>query len=126
MALMAGAMILQGIVPGPNVIRDQPGLFWGLITSMWVGNLMLVLLNLPLVGIWVRLLRVPYYALFPAIIVFSAIGVYSTENSGFVVYRITIFGLFGYSCRSSTASRRRWCSASCSARCWRRICAARC
>jgi putative tricarboxylic transport membrane protein len=96
MALMVGAMILQGIVPGPNVATTRPELFWGLITSMWVGNLMLVLLNLPLVGLWVRLLRVPYYALFPAIILFSAIGIYSVNSNAFDLYSITVFGILGY------------------------------
>ena len=72
MALMIGAFIIQGITPGPNVINDQPALFWGIIVSMWVGNLMLVLLNLPLIGLWVKLLTVPYRVLFPAIIVFAS------------------------------------------------------
>ena len=70
MALMIGAMIIQGIVPGPNVVTEQPELFWGIIASMWIGNLMLVVLNLPLIGLWVRLLTVPYHVLFPAIIAF--------------------------------------------------------
>ena len=77
MALMVGAFIIQGIMPGPNVITDEPALFWGLIVSMWVGNLLLVLLNLPLIGIWVRMLTIPYNVLFPAIIVFACIGCYS-------------------------------------------------
>lgn len=96
MALMVGAMILQGIVPGPNVATQRPELFWGLITSMWVGNLMLVLLNLPLVGLWVRLLRIPYYMLFPAIITFSAIGIYSVNSNALDLYSISIFGILGY------------------------------
>ena len=83
MALMMGAMIIQGIQPGPNVIVRNPELFWGLITSMWVGNAMLVVLNLPLIGIWVKLLRVPYTILFPTIIAFCCIGVYSVNNSSF-------------------------------------------
>jgi len=87
---------MQGIVPGPDVITKSPQLFWGLITSMWIGNLMLVVLNLPLVGLWVSLLRVPYTILFPAIILFCAIGVYSVNNSTFGIYLIVISGLVGY------------------------------
>jgi TctA family transporter len=96
MALMIGAMIIQGIVPGPNVARDQPDLFWGLIASMWIGNLMLVILNLPLVGIWVRLLRVPYRALFPAILAFASIGVWSVNGNPFDLYAIALFGFVGW------------------------------
>lgn len=96
MALMIGALIIQGIAPGPSVMSQQPALFWGLIASMWVGNLMLVLLNLPLVGLWVRLLRVPYSVLFSAIVVFSSIGTYSINASAFDMYTIAIFGLAGY------------------------------
>ncbi len=92
-ALMLGAMMIHGIAPGPQVMIQKPALFWGLIASMWVGNLMLVLLNLPLIGIWVRLLRVPYRVLFPAIVTFSAIGVYSTNNLSFDVYLTAIFGV---------------------------------
>ena len=77
MALMVGAFIIQGITPGPNVIIDEPALFWGLIVSMWVGNLLLVLLNLPLIGIWVKMLTIPYNVLFPAIVAFACIGCYS-------------------------------------------------
>ena len=77
MALMVGAFIVHGITPGPNVINDEPELFWGLIASMWIGNVLLVLLNLPLIGIWVRMLRFPYQVLFPMIILFAAIGTYS-------------------------------------------------
>jgi putative tricarboxylic transport membrane protein len=96
MALIVGAMIIQGIVPGPTVMTTQPNLFWGIIASMWIGNLMLLILNLPLVGMWVQLLRVPYSVLFPAIIVFSAIGVYSVASNSFAVYTITAFGFVGY------------------------------
>lgn len=96
MALMVGAMTIQGIAPGPSVITDKPELFWGLIASMWIGNLMLVLLNLPLIGIWVRLLSVPYYILFPGIIAFSAIGVYSVASNVFDLYTLAAFGLIGY------------------------------
>jgi len=96
MALMVGAMTIHGIVPGPQVMTKQPQLFWGLIASMWIGNLMLVIVNLPLVGLWVRLLRVPYRMLFPAIIIFCAIGVYSLNNSPFDVVVTAVFGLVGY------------------------------
>ena len=96
MALMVGAFIIQGITPGPNVIHDEPALFWGLIVSMWVGNLMLVLLNLPLIGIWVRMLTIPYNVLFPAIIGFACIGCYSINLNAFHVYAIAFFGIVGY------------------------------
>ena len=86
MALMIGALIIQGITPGPNVVTDEPALFWGMIVSMWVGNLMLVLLNLPLIGMWVRMLTIPYHLLFPAIIAFCCIGAYSVNNNVFDVY----------------------------------------
>ena len=96
MALMVGAMTIHGIVPGPQVMTKQPDLFWGLIASMWVGNLMLVVINLPLVGLWVRLLRVPYRMLFPAILIFCAIGVYSINNAPADAIMVAAFGLFGY------------------------------
>ena len=96
MALMLGALTIQGIAPGPQVMTQRPELFWGLIASMWIGNAMLVLLNLPLVGLWVRLLRVPYRLLFPAILTFMAIGVYSLNNSQFDVLMTIVFGLLGY------------------------------
>jgi TctA family transporter len=96
MALMAGAMIMQGIAPGPNVIRDRPDMFWGLIASMWIGNLMLVILNLPLIGIWVRLLMVPYKALFPVIVGFCIIGTFTINNNPFDLYTVAFFGLAGY------------------------------
>ena len=81
MALMLGALTIQGIQPGPQVMTQKPELFWGLIASMWIGNLMLVVLNLPMIGIWVKLLKVPYRLLFPAIMAFSAIGIFSVQNS---------------------------------------------
>ncbi|MFG1201669.1 tripartite tricarboxylate transporter permease [Xanthobacter aminoxidans] len=96
MALMIGALIIQGITPGPNVVTEKPDLFWGVIASMWVGNFMLVLLNLPLIGMWVRLLTVPYHVMFPAIIAFCCIGVYSVNNNTFDVYTMALFGLLGY------------------------------
>ncbi len=96
MALMIGAMIIQGIVPGPNVATEQPALFWGIIASMWIGNLMLVILNLPLVGLWVKLLAVPYYVLFPVIMAFCAIGVYSVNSNVYDLYSVAFFGVLGY------------------------------
>ena len=96
MALMVGAMTIHGIVPGPQVMTKQPELFWGMIASMWLGNLMLVIINLPLVGIWVSLLRVPYRLLFPSIIVFCCIGIYSINNSPTDVLIAAVFGLIGY------------------------------
>ena len=96
MALMIGALIIQGITPGPNVVTDDPSLFWGLIVSMWLGNFLLVLLNLPLIGIWVKMLTIPYNYLFPAIIAFTAIGVYSVSNNTFDVYAMALFGVVGY------------------------------
>jgi TctA family transporter len=96
MALMLGAMTLKGIQPGPQVMSSSPDLFWGLIASMWIGNLMLVVLNLPLIGIWIKLLTVPYRYLFPAILVFCCIGLYTLSNSTFDVYASALFGLLGY------------------------------
>src|SRR6185503_13188231 len=96
MALMVGAMTIHGIVPGPQVMTKQPELFWGLIASMWIGNLMLVIINLPLVGLWVALLRVPYRMMFPAILIFCAIGVYSVNNAPADVIMVATFGLVGY------------------------------
>ena len=96
MALMVGAMTIHGIVPGPQVMTKQPELFWGMIASMWLGNLALVIINLPMVGIWVSLLRVPYRLLFPSIIVFCCIGIYSINNSPFDVGIAAAFGLVGY------------------------------
>jgi putative tricarboxylic transport membrane protein len=96
MALMIGAMIIQGIQPGPSVMVEQPSLFWGLIISMWIGNVLLVVLNLPLIGLWVKMVSVPYHILYPAILVFCAIGVYSLNNASFDVYIMALFGLLGY------------------------------
>jgi len=97
MALMVGAMTIHNIQPGPQVMTGNPQLFWGLIASMWVGNLMLVILNLPLIGMWIKLLTVPYRWLFPAIVLFCAIGVYSTNNNTFDIWMVAIFGFIGYS-----------------------------
>jgi len=98
MALMIGALMIQGIAPGPQVMNEKPQLFWGLIASMWIGNLMLVVLNLPLIGMWVKLLTVPYRYLFPSILVFMAIGVYSLSNNAFDVLIMGVFGVLGYIC----------------------------
>jgi putative tricarboxylic transport membrane protein len=96
MALMLGALTIHGITPGPQVMTQKPDLFWGLVASMWIGNLMLVVLNLPLIGLWVSLLRLPYRLLFPAIVVFSVIGIYSVNNSAFEVYLAAVFGVIGF------------------------------
>ena len=96
MALMVGAMTIKGIQPGPQVMTSNPELFWGLIASMWIGNLMLVVLNLPLIGIWIKLLTVPYRFLFPAIVTFCCIGCYTLNNSSFDVYMTAVFALVGY------------------------------
>jgi putative tricarboxylic transport membrane protein len=96
MALMLGALTIHGIQPGPEVMTMRPELFWGLIASMWIGNLMLVVLNLPMIGLWVKLLAVPYRLLFPAIMAFSAIGIYSVNNSSFEIYLTALFGILGF------------------------------
>ncbi len=96
MALMVGAMTIKGIQPGPQVMTSNPELFWGLIASMWVGNLMLIILNLPLIGIWIKLLTVPYRFLFPAILCFCCIGLYTLNNNNFDVFVGALFGLVGY------------------------------
>ncbi|WP_416761408.1 tripartite tricarboxylate transporter permease [Roseateles sp. So40a] len=96
MALMVGAMTIKGIQPGPQVMTSNPELFWGLIASMWVGNLMLVILNLPLIGIWIKLLTVPYRFLFPAIVVFCCIGTYTLNNNNFDVFMTAAFAVVGY------------------------------
>ena len=96
MALMVGAMTIHGIIPGPQVITKRPDLFWGMVASMWIGNLMLLVINLPLVGLWVRLLKVPYRLMFPAILVFCCIGIYSINNNPADVMFTAFFGLAGY------------------------------
>jgi putative tricarboxylic transport membrane protein len=96
MALMLGALMIHGIAPGPTVMTQRPDLFWGLIVSMWIGNLMLIVLNLPMIGLWVSLLKVPYRMLFPAIMLFSSIGIYSLNNSPFELYLTALFGLIGF------------------------------
>ncbi len=95
MALILGALMIHGIAPGPQLITEHPDLFWGLIASFWVGNVLLVLLNVPLIGVWVKLLRVPYRYLFPSALFFIAVGVFSTENSLFQVLEVLFFGVAG-------------------------------
>jgi TctA family transporter len=96
MALMVGAMTIHNIQPGPQVMTSNPALFWGLIASMWLGNVMLIVLNLPMIGVWVKLLTIPYRYLYPAILVFCCIGVYSVNNTSFDIYLTAIFGVLGY------------------------------
>jgi TctA family transporter len=96
MALMVGAMTIHSIQPGPQVMTSNPQLFWGLIVSMWLGNVMLVILNLPMIGIWVKLLQVPYRLLYPAILVFCCIGIYSLQNNVFDILLAVVFGVLGW------------------------------
>ncbi len=96
MALMVGAMTIHNIQPGPQVMTSNPALFWGLIASMWIGNLMLIILNLPLIGVWVKMLTIPYRHLYPAILVFCCIGVYTVNNTNFDIFMTAIFGVAGY------------------------------
>jgi putative tricarboxylic transport membrane protein len=96
MALMVGAMTIHGLIPGPQVITKYPNLFWGMIASMWIGNLLLLIINLPLIGLWVRLLKVPYRLMFTTILLFCAIGIYSINNNPYDVYFTAFFGLVGY------------------------------
>jgi putative tricarboxylic transport membrane protein len=96
MALLLGALIIHGLTPGPLLLSQHPELFWGVVASMYVGNAMLLALNLPLIGIWVQLLRVPYTILFPLIVLFCLIGAYSINNSSFDVAIMLIFGIIGY------------------------------
>jgi putative tricarboxylic transport membrane protein len=96
MALMVGAMTIHGLIPGPQVMTKYPSLFWGMIASMWIGNLFLLIINLPLIGLWVRLLKVPYRLMFTTILLFCAIGIYSINNNPYDVYFTAFFGLAGY------------------------------
>jgi TctA family transporter len=93
---MVGAMIIHGIQPGPSVINEQPALFWGMIVSMWIGNLFLIVLNYPLIGMWVRMIMIPYQYLYPGILVFCSIGVFSLKNTEFDIYFMALFGVLGY------------------------------
>jgi TctA family transporter len=95
MALILGALLIQGIQPGPQLIAEHADLFWGLVASFWIGNILLIVLNVPLIGIWVRLLRVPYRYLYPSALFFIAVGVFSTKNSLFEVYEVLAFGIIG-------------------------------
>ena len=99
MALMLGALLIHGITPGPNLIAEHPSLFWGLMVSFWIGNLILLVLNIPLIGLWVRLLTIPYHLLYPAILAFICVGVYSIGNSTFDVFVTAGFGLLGFLAR---------------------------
>jgi TctA family transporter len=96
MALMVGAMTIHNIQPGPQVMTSNPQLFWGLIASMWIGNLMLVVLNLPMIGLWIKLLTIPYRLMYPAILVFCCIGIFSLQNNVFDIYLTVLFGILGY------------------------------
>ena len=95
MALILGALLIQGIQPGPQLMTEHADLFWGLIASFWIGNLLLIVLNIPLIGIWVKLLRVPYRYLYPSALFFIAVGVYSTNNSLFEIGEVLVFGVMG-------------------------------
>jgi TctA family transporter len=95
MAMMVGALMIHNIQPGPQVMTGNPALFWGLVASMWIGNLMLVVLNLPLIGVWVKMLTAPYRFLYPAILLFCSIGIYSIGNNTFDLHMAALFGLFG-------------------------------
>lgn len=99
MALMLGALMIHGIAPGPQLMTEQPSLFWGLVMSFWIGNVLLVILNVPLIGLWVRLLMVPYKLLFPAVLMFICIGTFSVNNSYFDVLLVVLFGAIGYGMR---------------------------
>lgn len=99
MAIMLGALIMQGITPGPGLIRQHPDLFWGLVMSFWIGNLILVILNIPMIGLWIRLLLIPYHLLYPAILLLICIGVFSVSNSAFDVSLVLFFGVIGYAMR---------------------------
>jgi len=96
MAMLLGAFMIHGVQPGPLMMKQNPGLFWGVIASMYIGNIMLLILNLPLIGMWVQVLKVPYKILFPLILLFCLIGVYSVSNAVFDIYIMIIFGIVGY------------------------------
>ena len=96
MALLLGALMIQGIVPGPQLISQHPDIFWGLVASFWIGNILLVLLNVPLIGLWVKMLAIPYKFLYPSAMFFVCIGVYAANNDFFQVGEVVVIGLFGY------------------------------
>ena len=95
-AILIGAMMLHGIAPGPNLIAEHPEMVWGLIMSFWIGNVLLLVLNIPLIGLWVRLLTIPYHLMFPAVLIFVCIGVYASSNNVFDIYVVMAFGVIGY------------------------------
>jgi TctA family transporter len=99
MALILGVLMIHGITPGPQLIVKNPDLFWGLVISFWIGNILLVILNVPLIGLWVRVLMIPYHILYPTIIMFVCIGVYTVNNSPFDVASVIVFGALGYGMR---------------------------
>jgi TctA family transporter len=99
MALMLGALMIHGITPGPNLLTEKPEMFWGLVMSFWIGNVMLLALNLPLIGIWIRLLQIPFHILMPGILMFICIGAYAINNTVFDVYLVLVFGALGYAMR---------------------------
>src|SRR5690606_32270080 len=96
MALNIGAMMIHGIQPGPQMLSEQPAMFWGLVMSFWIGNIILVILNVPMIGMWIRVLTIPYHILYPAIVMFICIGVYGVNNNVFDVYLVLLFGIVGY------------------------------
>lgn len=124
-ALLLGALMIQGIAPGPQLITEHPDLFWGLIASFWFGNILLMILNMPLIGIWVKLLQVPYRYLFPSALFFIAVGVFSTSNSLFQVIEVLVFGIVGAIFLRCACRLRRSCWALFSAQWSRRISGAR-
>jgi len=95
MALILGALIIKGVQPGPQLITEHPDIFWGLVASFWIGNVLLVIMNVPMIGVWVRMLQVPYKYLYPAALFFICVGVYSTKNSLFDVGEVAVFGVLG-------------------------------
>lgn len=100
MALILGVLIIHGVTPGPTLLQDRPEMFWGLVMSFWIGNILLLILNIPLIGVWVRVLSIPYHFLYPAIIMFICIGVYAINNSAFDVMTVIVFGALGYGLRA--------------------------
>src|SRR5690606_26197372 len=91
-----GVLMIHGVAPGPSLMTDQPELFWGLIMSFWIGNVILVILNVPLIGVWIRLLTIPYHLLYPAVLMFICIGTYSISSSPFDIWIVVFFSLLGY------------------------------
>lgn len=99
MALIIGILMIHGISPGPSMVGEHPELFWGLVMSFWIGNLLLVILNIPLIGLWVRVLKIPYQIMYPSVVMFICIGVYTVRNSIFDVMSVIVFGVIGYGMR---------------------------